>query len=155
MARRDDAGSPSEPGRKLEVMLITGRSIYQGTWKEGGKMGPDYEGEVSSCFLDREDARALGVRDGDPVRLTTQFGSLVLRARVLPEERPQKGIVFVPYGPYASMLVSHETQGTGMPDLKGLRATVEPAPGEEPLGLVELLRRFYGGKKPGGPLVAR
>ena len=144
-----------EQGRKLEVILITGRSIYQGTWKEGGKMGADYEGEVSSCFLDREDAQALGIRDGDPVRLTTPFGSLVLRARILPEERRQKGIAFVPYGPYASMLVSHETHSTGMPSLKGIRAVIEPAPGEEPMGLMELLRRFYGHRKPGGPVVAR
>jgi len=145
----------SERGRKLEVILITGRSIYQGTWKEEGKMGADYEDEVSSCFLDREDAQALGIRDGDPIKLTTEFGSLVLRARILPEERRQKGIVFVPYGPYASILVSHETHSTGMPSLKGLRAVVEPAPGEEPMGLMELLSHFYGRKKPGGPMMAR
>ncbi len=134
--------------RKLEVVLVTGRSIYQGTGKESGKTSPEYAEEVSSCFMDPEDARALGVRDGDPVRVTTDFGSLVLRARIVGEERRQRGVIFVPYGPYASILVSHETHSTGMPSLKGLRATVEPAPGEEPMSITELLERFYGPKKP-------
>ncbi len=136
--------------RCLEVFLVTGRSIYQGTGKESGKTSRDYLEEVCSCFMDPEDAKAIGVREGDPVRVTTNFGSLVLRARIVEEERRQKGIIFVPYGPYASMLVSHETHSTGMPSLKGLKAKVEPAPGEEPLGVVELLSRFYGPKKPCG-----
>ena len=138
--------------RKLEVTLITGRSIYQGTYKESGKFGRDYAEEASTCYMDEEDAAALGLRDGDPVRITTPFGSLVLRAKVLKEKR-DRGVVFVPYGPWASMLVSPETHGTGMPSLKGIKATVEPAPGEEPLGLEELLRQAYGQKKPGGPVV--
>lgn len=138
--------------RKLTVTLITGRSIYQGTYKESGKLGRDYIEEVSTCYVDEEDARELGIRDGDPVRITTPFGSLVLRARVVKEKR-NKGIIFVPYGPWASMLVNPETHGTGMPSLKGVEATIEPAPGEEPLGLEELLRQVYGPRKPGGPQV--
>jgi len=141
--------------RRLEVVLVTGRSIYQGTEKEKGKLGPDYEEEVSSCYLDREDARSLGVREGDPVRVSTDFGSLVLRAKILPEERRQPGIIFVPYGPWASQLVSPETHSTGMPSLKAIRAVVEPAPGEEPLSLAELLNEYYGRLKAGGALLAR
>jgi len=135
--------------RRLEVVLVTGRSIYQGTEKEKGKLKRDYEEEASSCYLDREDARSLGVGEGDPVRVSTDFGSLVLRAKLLPEERRQPGVIFVPYGPWASQLVSPETHSTGMPSLKSIRAVVEPAPGEEPMGLKELLEHAYGaGKKP-------
>ena len=141
-------------GRRLEVTLITGRSIYQGTGKESGKFSDDYLTEVSSCYMDEEDARELGIRDGDPVRITTAFGSLVLRARVLKEKR-DRGVIFVPYGPWASLLVSHETHGTGMPSLKGIKATVEPAPGEKPMGIMELLGQAYGARKPGGPLMAQ
>lgn len=136
-----------EGKQKLDVVLITGRSIYQGTEKEKGKLGPDYEEEASSCYLDREDARSLGVREGDPVRVSTDFGSLVLRAKILPEERRQPGVIFVPYGPWASQLVSPETHGTGMPSLKAIRATVEPAPGEKPMSLRELLEHAYGARK--------
>ncbi len=132
--------------KRMDVVLITGRTVYQGAEKERGKLGSDYWDTVRACFLDPEDARALGVRDGDPVRVSTPFGSLVLKARVVREGR-QKGIIFVPYGPWASILADPETHGTGMPSLKGIRATIEPAPGEEPLGLRELLERFYGAKK--------
>jgi len=140
------------PERRMRVWLVTGRSIYQGTGKEKGKLGPDYQEAVTSCFMDPEDARELGLRDGDPVRVTTSFGSLVLRARVVKEGR-QRGVVFVPYGPWASMLVDPETHGTGMPSLKGVEATVEPAPGEEPMGLLELLAWAHGARK--RPLLPR
>ena len=133
--------------KSMEVILITGRTVYQGTEKERGKLRPDYEEVASSCFMDPEDAKALGIRDGDRVRVTTDFGSLVLTARVV-RDGQQKGIIFVPYGPWASILSSHETDGTGMPSLKGLRARIEPAPGERVLSLKELLERFYGPKKP-------
>ena len=79
----------------------------------------------------------------------------MLTARLLPEERRQPGVIFVPYGPWASQLVSPETHSTGMPSLKAIRAVIEPAPGEKPLGLRELLEQFYGRSKPGGALLAR
>jgi len=45
--------------------------------------------------LNAEDARALSIKDGDPIRLSAEDGSAVTAARVTPEVRP--GAVFVPY----------------------------------------------------------
>ena len=132
--------------KKMRVVLVTGRSIYQGTGKEKGKFGSEYEEAATSCFLDPEDARELGIREGDPVRISTAYGSLVLKARTVREGR-QRGVIFLPYGPWASLLVSHETHGTGMPSLKGVEATIEPAPGEKPMSLEELLEKAYGARK--------
>jgi formylmethanofuran dehydrogenase subunit D len=86
----------------------------------------------------------LGVKPGECVRLTSREGSVVVRAaRGRPGAHP--GIVFLPYGPYASLLMGTETGGTGMPHLKGIPVEVEPAPGERVLGVDELLKAVYGG----------
>jgi len=127
----------------LRVVLVSGRTLYQGVWKEAGKTTEGYWEWVAQCRMDPEDMRRIGVREGDPVRVSTKFGSVVLRA-VKSAEGPHPGIVFVPYGPWANMLVDPETHSTGMPSFKGVEAVVEAAPGEEVLGLRELLRQVYG-----------
>jgi len=52
-------------------------------------------------------------------------------------------MVFVPYGPWISIVVNSKTHGTGMPSFKGIAATVEPALDEKVLQLEELLRQHY------------
>ncbi|GJM26085.1 MAG: nitrate reductase catalytic subunit [Phycisphaerae bacterium] len=44
--------------------------------------------------INPEDARSLGIREGDPVRITSRRGEAVINARVV--DMPQKGVVFVP-----------------------------------------------------------
>jgi nitrate reductase NapA len=47
--------------------------------------------------LNPVDARALGVKDGDSVKLVTRRGDLTLRASIDHRGRPPKGSVFVPF----------------------------------------------------------
>jgi formylmethanofuran dehydrogenase subunit D len=57
---------------------------------------------------------------------------------------PHSGIVFIPYGPWANAVVDPETNGIGMPSLKGIPAEVEPAPDKPLLSLQELLKKQFG-----------
>ena len=126
----------------INVKLVTGRSLYQGTYKEKGKTSDEYIRVVSECQMDPEDMRKLGIREGEPVRVKTAYGSVVLRAVKTPEGS-HPGVIFIPYGPWANVVVNPETHGTGMPSYKGVDAEVEPAPGEKVLDLVELLKSTY------------
>jgi formate dehydrogenase major subunit len=45
--------------------------------------------------MNPDDARSLGVEDGDRVRVTSPRGSIALRARV--SDREFKGAVFIPF----------------------------------------------------------
>lgn len=129
----------------LEVLLNTGRTVDQGVSLEKGKTSSEYFDKVAVAFLHPEDARELGVKEGETVRVSTEFGSVVVRCRLGNTER---GSVFIPMGPWANALTSPLTEGTGMPSLKGLRARVEAVPGEKPTGLEELLRAWRGGSGP-------
>ena len=127
----------------MRLTLLTGRSLYQGTGKERGKLSLDYWKSVSICEMDPEDMKLLGVRDNDLVKVSTSFGSVVVRA-VKSMEAPHRGIIFIPYGLLASLIMDPRTNGTGMPSLKGLKVDVEPAPKEALLSLEELVKKFYG-----------
>jgi len=51
--------------------------------------------------------------------------------------------VFIPYGPWANQVLASNTNGTGMPLLKGIKATVEPTDTEVP-SIRELLLNIHG-----------
>ena len=127
---------------RLKVRLITGRTIGQGRVKYVGKLSDDYKRSVAVCELDPDDMKAIGVADGDGVRVVTRFGSVILRA--VRSRRPQRGIAFVPYGPWANLLIETATYGTGMPAFKGVEAEVKPAPEERVADIEELVRAIRG-----------
>jgi len=128
---------------KLRVTLLTGRTIEQGVGKERGKASKEYVESVSVCYLDPEDLRRLGIKEGVNVSVSTNFGSVVVKA-LKSLRAPHLGIIYIPYGPWANAVVNPETHGIGMPSFKGIPAEVEPAPEKPLLGLEELLREQFG-----------
>jgi len=130
----------------LSVTLLTGRTLRQGQGKEYGKLSERYWKSVATCEIDPDDLKKLGIKDGKTVRITTNHGSVALRA-VKSIRGPHPGRAFIPYGPWASVIVDSKTHGTGMPSFKGIQAVIEPAADEDKvLNLKELLRLHYGEK---------
>lgn len=123
---------------RLKVTIITGRSLSQGRSKELGKFSDKYRESVAVCELDPKDLRALRIRPGTNVRIRTKYGKVVLKA-VKSTQSPHRGIVFLPYGPWASVIMGAETQGTGMPSFKGVPGRIEPARKESVSDLRQLL----------------
>jgi formylmethanofuran dehydrogenase subunit D len=128
---------------KLEVTLLTGRTIDQGTGKEYGKLTREYFESVTICQMDPEDMERLGVRANENVKVTTNYGSVVVKA-IPSTKAPHRKIAFVPYGPWVNLVMNPQTHGTGMPSLKGISAEIKPARDEEVLSLLELLKVHYG-----------
>jgi formylmethanofuran dehydrogenase subunit D len=126
---------------KLNVIVITGRTIDQGRGKEMGKLSDVYQKDVTQCQIDPEDMKNLGLRRNANVKVTTNFGSIVLRA-VKSLRGPHPNMIFIAYGPWASMISDPESHGTGMPSLKGMRGVLEPAADEEVLTMQELVNQL-------------
>jgi len=127
---------------RLKVSLLTGRTIRQGQGKEYGKLSERYWKSVAICEIDPDDMNYLSVKENQNVKITTDHGSVIVRA-VKSLRSPHRGSVFVPYGPWASVIVNPKTHGTGMPSFKGITAFVEPAYDEKVLHLEELLKQHY------------
>jgi len=127
---------------KLNVVLVTGRTIEQGVGKERGKSTRDYVESVSVCYMDPKDMKKLGVKDGVNVQVSTAFGSVVVKAKKS-LRAPHPGLIYIPYGPWANVVVDPETHGIGMPTFKGVPATVKPAPDKSVLSLEELIKQQF------------
>lgn len=94
---------------------------------------------MAICELDPDDMKELGALDSENVRVKTEFGEVILRA-VMSKQAPHRRVAFVPYGAWASMLFGTSTQTSGMPTLKGVKATVERAPKGKVATLQEITR---------------
>lgn len=125
----------------LDVNLITGRTIDQGRSLEGGKLGDEAIIATGSVFLDLEDMRKLNILTGTLVKVKTEFGEVIVRARISPEQ-PHPGIIYIPMGIYANAVIDPETNSTGMPRYKGIKATIEKASGEKMLTPAEIVASY-------------
>ncbi len=128
---------------KLQVTLLTGRTIEQGVGKERGKASKEYMESVSVCYMDPEDLKKLGIKEKTTVLVSTHYGSVVVKA-LKSLRTPHPSVIFIPYGPWANVVVNPETNSIGMPSLKGISAEIEPAPDKPLLSLEELLKEQFG-----------
>lgn len=115
----------------MKIVILTGRTIDQGCGKEIGKASKEYVDSVAICEMNEEDMKNLGVKDGERVKVTTEFGSVVLTAKKSRRIR-SPGAAFMPYGPWANFIMGSNTDGTGMPLLKGISASIERTDEEVP-----------------------
>ena len=129
--------------QRLQVTLITGRTIEQGVGKEQGKTSKEYFESVAVCFIDPEDLEKLGIDSKANVRISTKHGSVVVKA-LKSRRTPHAGLIYVPYGPWANVVVDPETNSIGMPSYKGIPAEIATAADKPVLGLVELLKEQFG-----------
>ena len=127
----------------MNVLVLTGRTIDQGRGKEMGKLSDVYLKDVTQCQIDPKDMKALKLRQNTNVKVTTKSGSVVLRA-VKSLRGPHPKMIFISYGPWASVISDPETHGSGMPSLKGMSGELEPAPNEKVLTLQELVNQLKG-----------
>ena len=129
----------------IRVNLITGRSIEQGVSMEGGKENPAYTAACGIIELDPADFKKLGAFRNTNVRVTSEYGSVIVKA-VEATQGPHPGVAYIPMGPWANMLVDPDTYSTGMPTFKGTPVEVEIAKDEPILNSLELVRKGCRGE---------
>jgi len=127
---------------KIKFTLLTGRTIDQGTAKEHGKLSKEYREKVAICEMDPVDLRELSVRENSNVKISTNYGYVVVKAKES-KRAPHPKIVYMPYGLWANVIVSPRTHGTGMPTFKGIIVEIQPAPTENVLSLPQLLKQTF------------
>lgn len=107
----------------MKYIFISGRTLQQGKALEVGKTSEEYFQNVAVVFMNEDDMKKIGAEEGKPVKVSTRFGSIVVACK---KSKLDRGMVFMPLGPWTSALTGVDTQGTGMPDLKGIDAEVLP-----------------------------
>lgn len=97
---------------------------------------------MAICEIDPDDLEELGVKDNQTVKIVSDQGAVVVKAKQSKRGSHRK-IVYMPYGLWANMVVGGDTQGTGMPSFKGIAAKIQPAPSEDVLTIPQLLKRVF------------
>ena len=91
--------APEEPDKEYPLWLCTGRVLEH--WHSGTMTAriPQLHRAMPNAYVELhpDDARALGVSDGERVRLETRRGSLELPVWVGGRGQPEPGAVFVPF----------------------------------------------------------
>jgi formylmethanofuran dehydrogenase subunit D len=129
----------------INVNLISGRSIQQGVAIEGGKEKPAYRAAAGIIELDPSDLKKLGAWKNTNVRVTSDYGSVIVKA-IETTQGPHPGIGFIPMGPWANSIVNPNTYSTGMPTFKGTPVKVEVAINEPVMLGIELVQKQCGVK---------
>lgn len=116
---------------EIKIKIITYRDIFQDKAMIENRFGEEYKNHSAVIKLDPADFKQLNVKKGDPVILKNSYGRIVVKAEESGSETPHKGVAYMPKGPWANMLVSDETGGTGVPKFKDISVTVTSAKGEK------------------------
>ena len=127
----------------MKIVLISGRTTKQGVTAEIGKTSDDYLQNVALIQLNPKALEELGAADGDTVEVKTEYGSCVVKCQKADVE---ENMGFMPYGPWANLLVGSDTQSTGMPDSKGVEADVSKTD-KKIESVDEILNRIVEGRK--------
>jgi formylmethanofuran dehydrogenase subunit D len=123
----------------IEVVLNTGSTVTQGAVIKGGRKNTEeYVREAAYCDLNPEDMKRLG--SPEKVKVSTEVGEVTVYARSA--DGVFEGEAFIPRGPWANTIISADTQGTGSPYYKGMKAWIEPST-EEVLDTVTLIKTYY------------
>jgi formylmethanofuran dehydrogenase subunit D len=126
------------------LTLLTGRTINQGIALEGGKTTKENVRAAAICTFDKEDFKQLDCMVGTPVKVTTDHGEVVVYSTIT-EEGPHRGIIFIPMGPWANQVVNPDTQSTGTPTYRGMKAKVEVVKGGKVLDALQLIGQLKEG----------
>ncbi len=128
----------SERNPSLEVIFTSGRTVEQGITLVGIKISEEARVATGVCYLDPKDIERLDVKENDNVKISTSEGEIVVSAR-LSKDAPHEGIIFMPLGMYANWITPPGSAGIGVPQYKGVKATITPTK-EKILEVEELLQ---------------
>jgi formylmethanofuran dehydrogenase subunit D len=128
--------------KKLDVILVSGRTTEQGIGLEEGKTSERYVKSVQHIQINPVDAEKLGLRKSDVIDVFTEAGSISVYWKA--EKNLDRGLVFFPYGLWANQLYNSITDGTGMPSFKGTEATLTRSSNSKATSVEEIIQRLRG-----------
>jgi formylmethanofuran dehydrogenase subunit D len=107
-------------------ILIPGRTSKQGCGISEGKFNSNYQNETNTLQVSPEDMQALELKNGDRVRLRSEWGQIEVAVTTAKGDELPPGVLFIAYGDLSSRLMGGDTHGSGMPTSKGFDVELEP-----------------------------
>ncbi|MCK4937619.1 MAG: formylmethanofuran dehydrogenase [Methanosarcinales archaeon] len=108
---------------EYDITVVTYRDVFQSFACEEDRNGKECEQLSAVIVLDATEMKHMGVQDGANVKLTSKWGSIVVKAVFSPREE-QKGIGFMVNSLWSNALVSDETTD-GIPEFKNIKVKIK------------------------------
>ena len=109
---------------ELEILIVTHRDIFQNSTLEASRFSEEYADQSALIVLTTSDMKKLQVEKNGDVLLKNKWGKVVAKVVESKEEEEHNGVGFMLNSPWSNALVSPETNGTGVPEFKKIKATI-------------------------------
>ena len=127
---------------ELDVIINSGSSIIQAFYeKKGSTLKDEYRQAAAVAFMDSEDMESLSLEARDKIDVITRWGEVTLFVDES-HDSPHRGMIFIPKGPWANIVISPETYCCNIPTYKGIRAKIRKSD-KEVLLVADLMRKTY------------
>jgi len=124
----------------MNVILNTGRTVWQGQAIESGKDLKMYVDAAAICHMNREMMDTMGLKEGDNIQVVSNFGDVVVKVVNTKETLPE-GMIFIPMGPWANRVIDPDTDSTATPRFKNIPVEIDSTD-EEVLDMPTLLKVY-------------
>lgn len=108
-------------GPEEEMRIITIRDIFQSSEAEN-KFSSEYQEKSAVILLSPEDMKKIGAKENDHVKISNQYGTIIVSAKKSDKTTP--GTAMMPNSIYSNVLVSDQTDDTGIPSYKNITANI-------------------------------
>jgi len=126
---------------EFEILITTYRDIFQVEALEKDRFGEEYMKLSAVISLSKNDLQKMGFKPGDRVKLSNNYGSVVVEVKESKKNEPG-GLAFMINSPWANSLISDETDGKGIPEFKHVKAKISLSK-EQITPIVVLIGTFY------------
>jgi len=106
---------------EFEIKITTYRDIFHVEALERDRFGEEYKKLSAAISMSKIDMQKMGLKTGDRIRISNNYGNIVVEARENKKEETQ-GVAFMTNSPWSNALVSGETGGKGIPEFKYITA---------------------------------
>jgi len=126
---------------EFDIMITTYRDIFQVEALERDRFGEDYKKLSAVITMSKNDMQKMGFKSGDCVKLSNNFGSVVVEVKESKKNEPG-GLAFMVNSPWSNSLISDKTDGKGIPEFKHITARISRSK-EEITPITDIIGAFH------------
>ena len=126
---------------EFDILITTYRDIFQVEALERDRFGEDYKKLSAVITISKNDLQKMGFKSGDRVKLSNNYGSVVVEVKESKKNEPG-GLAFMVNSPWSNSLISGETDGKGIPEFKHITAKILLSK-EEIISVTDLIGAFH------------
>lgn len=127
---------------ELNVIINSGSSIIQTFYeKKGSTLKDEYRQSAAVAYMDKNDMEKLSLKPKDKILIKSKWGEVTVFVDIS-HDMPHEGVIFIPKGPWANMVISPETYCCNVPTFKGIEAVISKTDNEVLL-LSKLIHKTY------------